>query len=61
LQALRRQADVAAAWIAMIVDGVYHAPLRPMAEKRGLNYGANRARIDMNAIIERQDSGGSAK
>ncbi len=37
--ALRRQADVAAAWIAKIVDGVYDAPLRPIAEKRGVTVG----------------------
>ena len=28
--------------------------VRLSAEMRGLNYGASRARIDMNAIIERQ-------
>ena len=37
--ALRHQADVAAAWIAKIVDGVYDAPLRPIAEKRGVTVG----------------------
>jgi putative acyl-CoA dehydrogenase len=37
--ALRRQADVAAAWTAKIVDGVYDAPLRPIAEKRGVTVG----------------------
>ena len=31
--ALRHQADVAAAWLAKIVDGVYDAPLRPYRRK----------------------------
>ena len=37
--ALRRQPDVAAEWIPKIVDGVYDAPLRPIAEKRGVTLG----------------------
>ena len=37
--ALRHQADVATAWLAKIVDGVYDAPLRPFAEKRGVTVG----------------------
>ena len=37
--ALRHQADVATAWLAKIVDGVYDAPLGPIAEKRGVTVG----------------------
>jgi len=37
--ALRHQPDIAAAWITKIVDGVYDAPLRPIAEKRGVTVG----------------------
>jgi len=37
--ALRHQPDVAAVWEPKIVGGVYDAPLRPIAEKRGLTIG----------------------
>jgi putative acyl-CoA dehydrogenase len=37
--ALRHQPDVAAVWEPKIVGGVYDAPLRPIAEKRGLTVG----------------------
>ncbi len=37
--ALRRQPDAAAAWMPKIVDGVYDAMLRPIAEKRGVTLG----------------------
>ena len=37
--ALRHQPDVAAVWVAKIVGGVYDAPLRPIAEKRGVTVG----------------------
>ncbi|MBT3070197.1 acyl-CoA dehydrogenase family protein [Rhodomicrobium sp. Az07] len=37
--ALRKQPDVAEAWLPKIVDGIYDAPLRPIAEKRGVTIG----------------------
>lgn len=37
--ALRRQGDVAAEWVPKIVGGSYDAPLRPIAEKRGVTVG----------------------
>jgi putative acyl-CoA dehydrogenase len=37
--ALRHQPDIAAVWEPKIVGGVYDAPLRPIAEKRGLTIG----------------------
>jgi putative acyl-CoA dehydrogenase len=37
--ALRHQPDIAALWEPKIVDGVYDAPLRPLAEKRGATIG----------------------
>jgi putative acyl-CoA dehydrogenase len=37
--ALRHQPDVAAIWAAKTIEGLYDAPLRPIAEKRGLTIG----------------------
>lgn len=37
--ALRHQPNVAAAWVPKIVGGTYDAPLRPIAEKRGVTIG----------------------
>ena len=37
--ALRHRPDIATAWLAKIVDGVYNAPLRPIGEKRGVTVG----------------------
>jgi putative acyl-CoA dehydrogenase len=37
--ALRHQPDVAATWVPKIVGGTYDAPLRPIAEKRGVTIG----------------------
>ncbi len=37
--ALRHQPDVAAVWATKVVEGVYDAPLRPVAEKRGVTIG----------------------
>ncbi|MGQ3355481.1 MAG: acyl-CoA dehydrogenase family protein [Phreatobacter sp.] len=37
--ALRHQPDVAATWVQKIVGGTYDAPLRPIAEKRGVTIG----------------------
>ncbi len=37
--ALRHQPDIAAMWEPKIVGGVYDAPLRPIAEKRGVTIG----------------------
>jgi putative acyl-CoA dehydrogenase len=37
--ALRHQPDVAAIWAAKAIDGVYDAPLRPVADKRGVTIG----------------------
>jgi putative acyl-CoA dehydrogenase len=37
--ALRRQPDVAAIWAAKAIEGVYDAPLRPIADKRGVTIG----------------------
>jgi putative acyl-CoA dehydrogenase len=37
--ALRHQPDVAAEWLPKIVDGAYDAPLKPIAEKRGVTVG----------------------
>ncbi len=39
IPALRHQPDIAAVWEPKIVGGVYDAPLRPIAEKRGLTIG----------------------
>ena len=37
--ALRHQPDIAGAWVQTLIDGVYDAPLRPIAEKRGVTVG----------------------
>ncbi|MBI4725018.1 MAG: acyl-CoA dehydrogenase family protein, partial [Rhodomicrobium sp.] len=37
--ALRHQPEIAAIWEPKILEGVYDAPLRPIAEKRGLTIG----------------------
>ncbi len=37
--ALRQQPDVAGPWLEKIVGGTYDAPLRPIAEKRGVTVG----------------------
>lgn len=37
--ALRRQPDIASAWVPKIVEGFYDAQLRPIADKRGLTVG----------------------
>ncbi|MGO9983788.1 MAG: acyl-CoA dehydrogenase family protein [Rhodomicrobium sp.] len=39
IPALRHQPDIAAVWEPKIVGGVYDAPLRPIAAKRGLTIG----------------------
>lgn len=37
--ALRHQPDLASVWVPMILHGSYDAPLRPVAEKRGVTLG----------------------
>lgn len=37
--ALKHQPDVAAEWVPKIVNGTYDAPLKPIAEKRGVTVG----------------------
>ena len=37
--ALRHQPDIASVWVPKVVDGTYDAPLRPIAEKRGVTVG----------------------